>query len=270
MRSSADTLAYSRPAITPFAPKVVWAIVERSLKLIPRVPSTFLPSLIMPVFLMIAFAGAFSGLVLLPGFPAEKSIDWFLPMSTLQGAAFAGITTGMGVARDLENGFYDRLLSSPASRSSLLAGPIVASALRALIPIALLLVIGLVAGANFHGGVTGVATLVVAAEGIAVAAGSWAVGLALRFKTQQVAPLMQSGVFLSIFLSTAQMPIELLTGWLHNVARFNPMTNVLALAREGFLGQVTWSGTWPGLVSLGGILLVLLTFAARSMRRVVP
>jgi ABC-2 type transport system permease protein len=270
MRSNAGTLAYPRSATTSFAPKVVWAIVGRSLKLIPRVPSTFFPSLIMPVFLMTAFAGAFSGLVLLPGFPAEKSIDWFLPMATLQGAAFAGVTTGMGVARDLENGFYDRLLSSPASRGSLLAGPIVAAALRALIPIALLLTIGLVARANFHGGLVGVATLVVAAEGIAVAAGSWAVGLALRFKTQQVAPLMQSGVFLSIFLSTAQMPIELLTGWLHDVARFNPMTNVLSLAREGFLGEVTWSGTWPGLVSLCGILLVLLTFAARAMHRVVP
>jgi ABC-2 type transport system permease protein len=267
MRSSAVA---TRSLPRSFAPQVVWGIVGRSLKLIPRLPSTFIPSVIMPVFLMTAMAGAFSGLVLLPGFPADKSIDWFLPMSTLQGAAFAGVTTGMGLARDLENGFYDRLLSSPAPRTSLLAGPIVAASLRALIPIALLLTIAVVAGANFHGGVAGIVTLIVAAEGVAVAAGAWAVGLALRFKTQQVAPLMQSGVFLSIFLSTAQMPIDLLTGWLHDVARFNPMTNVLALAREGFLGDVTWAGTWPGLVSIAGMVLVLMIFAARGMQRVIP
>jgi ABC-2 type transport system permease protein len=250
--------------------QVAWGIAERSLKLIPRVPSTFLPSVAMPVFLMTAFAGAFSGLVLLPGFPADKAIDWFLPMSTLQGAAFAGITTGMAVARDLENGFYDRFLSSPAPRASLLAGPLLASALRALIPIMLLLAIALVAGANFHGGLAGVGTLVVACLGVAIIGGGWAVGLALRFKTQQIAPLMQTGVFLTIFLSTAQMPIDLLTGWLHTVARFNPMTNVLALAREGFLGEVTWAGTWPGLLSLGGMLVALLFFAGRAMQKVTP
>lgn len=250
--------------------QVTWGIAERSLKLIPRVPSTFLPSVIMPVFLMTAFAGAFSGLVLLPGFPADKAIDWFLPMSTVQGAAFAGITTGMAVARDLENGFYDRFLSSPAPRISLLAGPLLASALRSLIPITLLLTIAVVAGANFYGGPVGVVTLLIACVGVAVVGGAWSVGLALRFKTQQIAPLMQTGVFLLIFTSTAQMPLELLTGWLHTVARFNPMTNVLALAREGFLGEVTWAGTWPGLASLGGLLAVLLLFAARAMQKVTP
>ena len=63
--------------------QVTWGIAARSLKLIPRLPSTFVPSLVMPVFFTISFAGAFSGLVLLPGFPAEKIIDWFLPMTTI-------------------------------------------------------------------------------------------------------------------------------------------------------------------------------------------
>ena len=249
---------------------VAWGITLRSLKLIPRLPSTFIPSLLMPVFLTISFAGAFSGLVLLPGFPAEKSIDWFIPMTTLQGAAFAGITTGMGLARDLENGFYDRLLLSPASRGSLLAGPLLASVLRALIPVVLLLGVAVVGGANFHAGLASVAWLVLASLGFALAAGAWSVGLALRFKTQQIAPLMQSGTFLLVFLSTAQMPLELLTGWLHSVATVNPMTYILELARQGFVGDVTWATTWPGLVALGALVTVLGTFAARGMQRVTP
>lgn len=250
--------------------RIAWAIAERSLKLIPRLPSTFIPSLIMPLFLTVAFAGAFSGLVELPGFPADKALDWFLPMATLQGAAFAGITTGMGVARDLENGFYDRLLSSPASRGALVAGPLVAAMLRGLIPVALLLLVAVLSGAHFYGGIAGIGTFVIACVGVAFVAGAWALALALRFKTMQVTPLMQSGLFLAVFLSTAQMPIELLTGWIHTVARFNPMTNVLALAREGFLGQVTWDSTWPGLVALAGMGAVLLAFATRSMQRVIP
>jgi ABC-2 type transport system permease protein len=249
---------------------VAWAITGRSLKLIPRLPATFIPSLVMPVFLTLAFSGQFSGLVNLPGFPAEKIIDWFIPMTTIQGAAFAGITTGMGVARDLENGFYDRLLLSPASRNALLAGPLVASVLRSLLPLTLLLVIAILGGAHFHGGFLGIGTLAVAALGVALAAGAWALGLALRFRTQQAAPLMQTGVFLTVFLSTAQMPLPLLTGWLHDVARFNPMTNVLELARQGFLGDVSWADTWPGLVALGGMIAVLGLFAYRGMQKVTP
>jgi len=238
--------------------------------LIPRQPSTFFPSLMMPVFLTISFAGAFSGIVLLAGFPAEKAIDWFVPMTALQGAAFAGITTGMGTARDMENGFYDRFLLSPAPRMALLLGPLIASVLRAFIPLAILLLLALVGGANFRDGLLGVATLVIAGLGFALAAGAWAVGLALRFRTQQIVPLMQSGTFLLVFLSTAQMPLELLGGWLHAVARVNPMTYILELARQGFLGEVAWSTTWPGLIALAGLIGVLGVFAARGMQKVTP
>ena len=249
---------------------VARGIAGRSLSMIPRMPSTFVPSVVMPVFLTIAFTGPFSDLVRLPGFPAEAIIDWIVPMTMVQGALIAGITTGMGVARDFETGFYDRFLMSPASRNALVLGPLLAAMVRAWIPITLLLLIALVGGAHFRDGLAGIGVLVLACLGAALCGGAWATGLALRFKTYQIAPLMQAGVFLSIFTSTAQMPLELMTGWIHAVARVNPVTNVLALARQGFLGEVTWEGTWPGLLSLGGLLVVLLLFAYRGMQKVTP
>ena len=249
---------------------ITWGITERSLKLIPRYPSTFIPSLVMPLFFLVAFAGAFSAFVDLPGFPADQMLDWVLPMSTLQGCAFAGITTGMAVARDLENGFFDRFTMSPAPRTALLAGPLLASVLRAFFPLTLLPVVGLLAGVNFHEGLYTLVPLAVAGLGLALIAGMWAVGLALRARSQQAAPMMQMAVFLGFFLSTAQMPLDLLTGWVHAIARFNPITNVLELARQGFLGEITWDTTWPGLVSLAGMTLVLALFATRGLRKIVP
>lgn len=259
-----------RPEHRASAVAVARSIAARSLLLIPRIPSTFVPSLVMPVFLTIAFSGQFAGVVALPGFPAAKMIDWILPMTILQGSAFAGVTTGLGVARDLENGFYDRLLLSPAPRSGLLMGPLIASVLRATLPLLLLPFLFFLGGASLPGGMPGVATLLVACWGTAFVGGAWALGVALRLKTTRGAPLMQTAVFVTIYLSTAQMPIELLTGWLHDIARVNPMTNVLALAREGFLGDVTWSGSWPGLISLAAMGLVLLAFAGRGLARVAP
>lgn len=249
---------------------VAWGITMRSLKLIPRYPSTFFPSLIMPVFFVIAFSGAFSGLVNLPGFPAAEMKDWILPMSTLQGCAFAGITTGMAVARDLENGFFDRFIMSPAPRGAILAGPLLASMLRAFLPLTLLTIVGLIAGVHYQAGVLTMVPLVAAGVGIALVAGMWSVGMSLRAKSQQAAPLIQMALFLGFFLSTAMVPVDLLTGWVQAVARVNPVTNILQLARQGFLGDITWAHTWPGLLSLLGMAVVLGLFAYRGMKKVVP
>jgi ABC-2 type transport system permease protein len=252
------------------ATAVTWGIAKRSLMLIPRILSTFIPTLVMPVFFTIVFAGGFAGLANLPGFPARESIDWFLPMSTLMGAGFSGITTGMGVARDMQIGFYDRLLVSPAPRRALLGGPVVAALIRSIFPMSLVLIVGIIWGANFQAGLAGVGMLWLTGFGVAAITATWSTSIALRLKTLQAAPLMQVAFFLAVFLSTAQMPLELIDGWLHEVARFNPMTNVLAMARQGFLGGVNWADTWPGLVSLAGLLALLLVFLWRSMRRVIP
>ena len=249
---------------------VTWGVAERSLRLIPRMPSTFIPSLVMPIFFTVAFTGPFAALVNIPGFPADDIIDWVVAFTALQGCAFAGITTGLGVARDLESGFYDRILLSPAPRRALLAGSLLAAMLRSLIALVLMLIVGFIAGAHFREGIVGIGVMAIGGLGLALVASAWSVGLALRFKTMQAAPLMQMGVFITIFLSTAQMPVELLTGWLQDVARYNPLTKVLALARQGFLGDVTWEVTSEGLLALAGMFVVLGLFAYRGLRKVIP
>ena len=252
------------------AGRVAAALAGRSLVLIPRVPSTFIPSLIFPIFSVIAFSGAFSAVADLPGFPVPKIIDWMLPMSIVQGAAFAGMTVGLGVARDLEGGFFDRLLLAPVRPIGLVVGPVGAALVRAFIPFVLVLPVGMLAGARLRGGLPGVLTLLAAALGAALISAGWGIGLALRAKSMQVAPFMQMGILLAVFLSTAQVPLNVMTGWLHAVARVNPVTNILALARQGFIGDVSWSQTWPGLVAIAGCSAALGLFAVRGLRRVVP
>ena len=249
---------------------VATAVARRSLLLIPRLLSTFVPSLLMPIFFTIVFSEGFSGISRLPGFPTNDTINWFVPTAALMGSSFAGVTTGMGVARDLEIGFYERFLASPVPRSSLVVGAMAAGALRALIPTTLTVTVGMLLGARLPGGVVGIGALALAAMGLALCASAWSLGIALRLKTLQSAPLMQMGTFLTLFLSTMQMPLQLLTGWLEAVATYNPVTYVLQLARQGFLGSPSWGDTWPGLLAIGGMLALLATFAGRGMQRVTP
>jgi ABC-type multidrug transport system permease subunit len=103
--------------------------------------------------------------------------------------------------------------------------------------------------------------------GMGTVAALWGCALALKFKSQSAAPLMQAGMFVLVLTTTSYAPLVLLTGWLHTVAKYNPATQIIEATREGFVGGVTWGDTWPGLLALTGLLALLTAFALRGMRR---
>ena len=94
---------------------------------------------------------------------------------------------------------------------------------------------------------------VVIVMGMGTLAALWGCALALKFRSQSAAPLMQAGMFVLILTTTAYAPLALLTGWLHTVAKYNPATQIVEAARQGFVGGVTWGDTWPGLLALAGL-----------------
>jgi ABC-2 type transport system permease protein len=235
-----------------------------------RIPATLIPILIMPIFFVLAFSGSFSSLTELPLFPTDNILNWNVPFAALQGAAFAGLGAAFAAARDLETGFFDRLLLAPTRRLSLTTGPLAYSMMRSLLPVAIVVPVGYLGGARIVGGLLGLAMLMLAAIGVSAAAGLWGLGVAYRTRTQSSGPLIQVGIFMALFLSTGQVPLDVMEGWLHEVASLNPFTQVLEMARQGFLGPVTWGSTWPGLLSLAGMWLVLGLFAARGLRKLVP
>lgn len=256
------------------ASSVVVQLLVRNLRGIARMPSAFIPTLVMPVFFVVTFAGAF-------GFAGRafgngNALSWFAPMAVIQGASFSGMTIGLSTARDFETGFFDRFLLAPVSRLTLLGGALGAAVVRTLVTTTVVLLAAAIGGVAVPGGVAGVLVLYLSAVGIGVIGALWGLGLVYRARSTSVGPLIQVGIFLAIFLSTAQVPISAMSGWLPAVARINPMTNVLRMSRAGFVPDqlhppagfdVTWSEMWPGLVALGLGTLVLGAFALRGLRR---
>jgi len=249
---------------------VVQILAHRNYLGMIRIPATVIPTIVMPVFFVLAFSGSFSGLVKLPGFPTDNILNWMVPFAILQGASFAGLGAAFATGKDLENGFFDRLLLSPAPRLTLAIGPLSYSAARAFLPLMIVLPTGYLGGARIHGGIAGLLVLILGAVGTALVAGVWGLGVIYRTKTQSSGSLVQVGIFVTIFLSVGQVPLEAMTGWLKVVATLNPFTAVLTMARQGFIGEVTWAQTWPGLVALlisGGLLSL---FAYRGFKKLIP
>jgi ABC-2 type transport system permease protein len=246
---------------------MVAALTRRALNEILRVPGAAIPGVLAPTIFFLGLVAVFGNLTLLPGFDTNSYQSFLIPVSLMQGAGFTGAATGVNLARDIEQGWFDRLLVSPAPRSVLLLGMFISASFRSLIPATVLLAVAFALGAHWPG-VGGLALAIVIVMGMAMIAAGWATTLALRFKSQSAAPLMQSAMLVLILTTTAYAPLALLTGWLATVARYNPATQIVEAARQGFVpGTVTWSETWPGLLALFGLIALLSAFALRGMRR---
>jgi ABC-type polysaccharide/polyol phosphate export permease len=148
----------------------------------------------------------------------------------------------------------------------ILAGLVLSASLRVLLPATFLLIVGLALGVEWPG-LLGLAIAISLVMGMAVVAATWGTSLALRFRTQSAAPVMQVGMLLAVLLTTAYAPQHLLTGWLQDVAKYNPVTQVVEAVRQGFVGSVTCADTWPGYVTLFALAAVLSFFALRGIRR---
>jgi ABC-2 type transport system permease protein len=224
-----------------------------------------LPGLLFPLFFFVAFAGGLSRVEDVPGFDYGPGYTGFqFVFVLLQSAAFGGVFTGFGIARDFESGFSRRLLLAAPNRSGIVLGYAAAALLRWLVTAAMLTVVALVAGMEVGGngidlfGLYGLALLVNLA-GIL-----WACGVAMRLRTMQAGPIMQIPVFLTLFFAPVYVPLSLLAGWIEAVARVNPLTRVLEAGRSLLAGTPAEVGIAFGVAVALAVLLWL--WAARGLR----
>jgi ABC-2 type transport system permease protein len=229
-------------------------------------PSLFIPSLVFPLFFFTAFAGGLSRVADVPGFDFPSGYTAFQFVFVLiQSAAFGGVFTGFGIARDFESGFARRLLLAAPNRSGIVLGYVGAALVRWLVTAVLLTAVALIAGMEVGGDGVDLVGLYTLALVINLAAILWAAGVAMRLRTMQAGPVMQMPVFLVLFFAPVYVPLSLLEGWIHALATVNPLTRVLEAGR----GLLAGSPTEVGFAFAAAVALAVLFFAwaFRGLRR---
>ena len=242
-----------------------FAVAWRVLHNVFTTPSLLLPSLVFPLFFFTAFAGGLSRVDSIPGFnfpPGYTAFQFVFVL--LQSAAFGGVFTGFGVARDFEYGFARRLMLAAPRREGLLAGYALAAFGRWAVTATVLTLVAFSAGMKIGGNGVDLFALYSLALLVSLAGTLWATGVALRMRTMQAGPVMQMPVFLALFFAPVYVPLGLLEGWLHGVASVNPFTALLEAGRSLVAGD-------PAHVSvafLAALVLVLgfMTWALRGLR----
>jgi ABC-2 type transport system permease protein len=230
-------------------------------------PLLFLPPMLMPIFFFTAFAGGLSAISNAPGFNYGPGYTSFIFAFVLcQSAAFGGVFSGFSIAADFQFGFGRRLMLATPHRSALVLGYGIVALIRAAITLTVVTLVGvLIAGMKVDGGGLDLFGMYGLAAIINVTGLLFAAGVALRFRSLQATPLMQVPVFLALFLAPVYVPRQLLGGWVHAVAPFNPITHVMETARDLIAGQGA-----PYLETLGivvGLLALVFIFMMRGLRQ---
>jgi len=241
--------------------RAIGLLAVRELRLAVRTPAYLVPNLIVPIFFYFVTLGSLeqfanqSGLTNFEGF--------LLPMALL--FAVQGGSAGLNMVTDIESGYFDKLLLTPASRIALLVGAMSADFFRIMVQALVVLVVAVATGLNFETGIVGALALVLLASSFGLAYSG--IGFAIALKTGN-AQATQSMWFLTMplmFMTSLFAPKEALAGWLEVAATVNPMTYILdgmrALSMRGWvvedIGPAVVAIACLGAVSIGLAFLAL-------------
>jgi ABC-2 type transport system permease protein/oleandomycin transport system permease protein len=241
------------------------AVARRNIIGMTRRPQVLAFATIQPVLFVLLFRYVFGSSIHIPG---VSYVDYLMAGIFVQTVMFGAQSTAVGMAEDLHNGLIERFRSLVMARSAVLAGRVLADALRDLFAIVLMLGVGYLVGFRVHTG----ASAVVAAIGVLLLfsfAISWVnalLGLAARSAEAAAAASLPLTVLLafpsSAFLLTQNMP-----GPLRAYADHQPVTATVNAVRSLVLGGPTISHVVVAIIWCLGIVAVFAPLAVLRYRR---
>jgi ABC-2 type transport system permease protein len=216
----------------------LWHLFVRLVRANVRMPVFVIISIVQPVLWVLLFGQLFRKVTDLPGFGAGSYVQYLAPGIAIMTALFGAAYSGMGMLADIDRGVLDRLLATPVARGSLLAARILYSAAQVALQADIILLVAAAIGARPHGGVFGVALVLLVAALLGAAFAAVSNALALLTRRQELVIAVMNFILLpSTFLSSMMMATSLMPAWIRSAALFNPVNWAVAAARGSFEGD---------------------------------
>jgi ABC-type multidrug transport system permease subunit len=247
--------------------RVVAALGRRATTVQFRRAQLLMPTFVLPLMLLAVIASGTSAAQGLRGFPDVASyLTFVVPGTIVQGTILAGLTAGIALASDIEFGFFDRLLAAPVHRTSLVLGRLWGTLVLALLQSSFFLVVALLFGAHYPGGVGGAVATVGLAGITAVGMGGVSSAIALRTGSLSLLQSLFPFMFVLLFTAPAFFPRELLAPVLEDVSVFNPLTYVVEGVRGLLAGDADLGDPVIGFAAAIGVALATTGLATVALK----
>jgi ABC transporter DrrB family efflux protein len=252
------------------AARDAFAIAQRNLIALKRVPQLIVFSTIQPVIFVLMFRYVFGGAIHVPGVPY---VDYLMPGIFVQTVTFGAMGAGIGLAADLKTGLLERFRSLPMARSAVLAGRTVSDFARNIFVMVLMTLVGFAVGFRIHAGVLPF----LAAVGLVLLFSyslSWVfatLGLMVGDpETAQAAAFPLLGPL--VFASSAFVPVSSMPGWLQVFAAHQPVSVTATAARALIIGgpaseRLGISLSWNLIQAFAWYVAIMIVFVPLAVRR---
>ncbi|HEY5198662.1 MAG TPA: ABC transporter permease [Solirubrobacteraceae bacterium] len=241
-----------------------WQVTLRGVRVFLRNPAYMGITLTQPLIWLVLFGALFKAVTRIPGFHGDY-IDFLTPGIVVMLAVSSAGWTGMGFIEDIHGGVMDRQLASPVWRGALNAGSVIYAALTIMLQTVLIVLLALVLGASYSGGVGGVLVLILVAGLLGAAFASLSNGVAVLARQREA---LIGGVTMVVlpltFLSTALMQKSLMPSWIQTVARFNPVNWAVVAGRSAATANTDWTLVATRIGLLAALALTCAAFATRA------
>ncbi|HUA11495.1 MAG TPA: ABC transporter permease [Solirubrobacteraceae bacterium] len=245
-----------------------WQVTMRGVRVLLRQPGYLGITLTQPIIWLLLFGALFKSIASIPGFHGGSYINYLTPGIVMMLAISSAGWTGMGFVEDIGHGVLDRMLTSPVWRGALNAGTVLYAVLTIVIQSLLIVVLALVLGANYRGGVGGVALMILVAALLGAIFASLSNGVGLLTRQRETLIGAVSFIILPLtFLSGALMQQSLAPHWIQDVAKYNPVNWAVQSARSAAMQHIDWGLVLPRLGLLLAFALLAAAFATRAFRR---
>lgn len=186
--------------------------------------------MVQPILWLVAFGPIMGSRVLTNGIPYT---DFITPGVLIQSAVFVSIFYGLHMVWERENGILKKLLVTPSSRYSIVVGRSMASGVRSILQVLMVLPFAVLIGVKF---VPNPLYFLFALVLVFLSSGGFAaisILVASFFKTRdRMLGVGQAIVFPMFFLSSALYPVDSMPPILREVAAVNPMSYVVDAVRS--------------------------------------
>ena len=224
-------------------------------------------TLVQPVIWLLLFGALFKKIVEIPGFHGHSYVGFLAPGVVVMTALFNSAWSGMALIDDINRGVTARFLVTPVRREALITGRIVKEAVVVVIQSVIIVVLALIVGASFPGGVVGLVVLFVVSALLGATFGALSNGFGLIMRQEEaLIGAVQFIVLPLTFLSTTFLQSNLMPHWIQHASDFNPVNWGVVAGRAATSSNPDWGLVASRAGFLGVLLALALVFATRAFQ----
>ena len=239
------------------------SIAGRALRAVPRDPAVVMPPIFISLFFFVVNVATLKKIV--DQIPGLNYTAFQMATAVLLGVT--GVSRAGALVLDIQNRYFDRLLLSPVRRTAILLGHMLADVAVAAVLTLPIIVLGLILGVRFTNGALGVVAFILLAALWSLTFAGFGYAIALKSGNPAAVNSTFLLFFPFLFLTSAYVPRDQLSGWLNTVADVNPVTYLLGGLRSLVL-QPGWQWTELGeaLLAIAGLGLLSMSLCFAALR----